>query len=195
MVGAPGRQQLSIHHPRTFPSIFPSVHIHTCRSGKLAGRGRKISAQRQIESKAGIMAGRLDPVPLICPTKALIEITAPETLDGRPVVNYRAQRLRRENGARWRTDNVSAKIDCWDERRNVALRPRWRWARRGRGFNSVSRDLRLLLSNQPVSAWEAFLSEISELNSEPMWPRPPSLGPWSEVLGKTSRWRKALTSS
>lgn len=70
------------------------------------------------------MAGRSDPVPLICPTKALIKIRgagAPETLDSQPVVNYRGQRLRRENDARQRTDNVSAKIDCWDEREECGV--------------------------------------------------------------------------
>lgn len=65
------------------------------------------------------MAPRLGPIPLICPTKVLIEITGegtPEILDSPALLNYRAQRLQQENGARERTDNVSAKIDCWDER-------------------------------------------------------------------------------
>lgn len=70
------------------------------------------------------MVGRLDPVPLICPTEALIEITGgrtPETLDSWAVVNYRGQRLRRESGTRQRTDNVSAKIDYRDEREECGV--------------------------------------------------------------------------
>lgn len=58
------------------------------------------------------MGRRLDPIPLICPTKVLIEITgegAPEILDSLALVNYRGRRLRQENGAREKTDNVSGK--------------------------------------------------------------------------------------
>lgn len=108
----------------TLPLVLPSGRIRTCWFAKSACCGCNTSAERQIESKVGIIGRRLDPVPLICPTKALIEITgqgAPEILDSWAIVNYRGQRLRREIGARERTDNVSAKIDCCDEREDSGV--------------------------------------------------------------------------